>query len=61
MWGSRSSPIPGTTKLHRLEENLGAAAIELTADDPGEIEAAAARIDVQGARLPKPIRDLSYR
>ncbi len=54
-------PIPGTTKLHRLDENLGAAAVELTADDLREIEAAAARIDVQGARLPKQILDLSYR
>jgi aryl-alcohol dehydrogenase-like predicted oxidoreductase len=54
-------PIPGTTKLHRLDENLGAAVVELTADDLREIEAAAARIDVQGARLPKAILDLSYR
>ena len=54
-------PIPGTTKLHRLDENLGAAAVELSADDLREIEAAAARIDVQGARLPKQILDLSYR
>jgi aryl-alcohol dehydrogenase-like predicted oxidoreductase len=43
-------PIPGTTKLHRLEENLGAAAIELTPDDLQEIERAAAQIAVQGAR-----------
>jgi aryl-alcohol dehydrogenase-like predicted oxidoreductase len=43
-------PIPGTTKLHRLEENLGAAAIELTPGDLGEIENAAAEITVQGAR-----------
>jgi len=43
-------PIPGTTKLHRLEENLGAAAIELTPDDLQEIERATARITVQGAR-----------
>lgn len=54
-------PIPGTTKLHRLDDNLDAAAVELTADDLREIEAAAARIDVQGARLPKAILDLSYR
>jgi aryl-alcohol dehydrogenase-like predicted oxidoreductase len=54
-------PIPGTTKLHRLDENLGAAAVELTADDLGEIKAAVARIDVHGARLPKAILDLSYR
>ena len=43
-------PIPGTTKLHRLEENLGAAAVELTSDDLHEIDSAAARIRVQGAR-----------
>ena len=43
-------PIPGTTKLHRLEENLAAAAVELTADDLREIENAAAQITVQGAR-----------
>jgi aryl-alcohol dehydrogenase-like predicted oxidoreductase len=43
-------PIPGTTKLTRLEENLGAAALELSADDLREIEAAASRIEVQGAR-----------
>jgi aryl-alcohol dehydrogenase-like predicted oxidoreductase len=43
-------PIPGTTKLNRLEENLGAAAVELTIDDLREIESAAARIRVQGAR-----------
>jgi aryl-alcohol dehydrogenase-like predicted oxidoreductase len=46
-------PIPGTTKLHRLEENIGAAAIELTADDLREIELAAAEIEVQGARYPE--------
>src|SRR3954447_23189329 len=43
-------PIPGTTKRHRLEENLGAAAVELTADDLREIEDAASQIEVQGAR-----------
>jgi aryl-alcohol dehydrogenase-like predicted oxidoreductase len=43
-------PIPGTTKLHRLEENLGAASVELTADDLREIERAASHITVQGAR-----------
>ena len=42
-------PIPGTTKLHRLEENLGAAAVELTPDDLHEIESAS-KITVQGAR-----------
>jgi aryl-alcohol dehydrogenase-like predicted oxidoreductase len=43
-------PIPGTTKLHRLEENIGAASLELTADDLREIDTAAAQITVQGAR-----------
>jgi aryl-alcohol dehydrogenase-like predicted oxidoreductase len=43
-------PIPGTTKLHRLEENLGAASVELTADDLGEIDRALSQIPVQGAR-----------
>ena len=43
-------PIPGTTKLHRLEENLGAVDVELTADDLSELENLTAQIDVQGAR-----------
>jgi aryl-alcohol dehydrogenase-like predicted oxidoreductase len=46
-------PIPGTTKLHRLEENIGAASVELTAGDLAEIETAAAKIEVQGARYPE--------
>jgi len=46
-------PIPGTTKRSRLEENLGAAAVELTADERREIESAASRIDIQGARYPE--------
>ena len=46
-------PIPGTTKLHRLEENIEAAAIELTPDDLREIESAASKIAVQGARYPE--------
>ena len=46
-------PIPGTTKLNRLEENLGAAAIELTSDDLREIEDAASKITVHGARYPE--------
>jgi aryl-alcohol dehydrogenase-like predicted oxidoreductase len=48
-------PIPGTTKLHRLEENLGAADIELTPDDLQEIEDAASKITIQGARLPEAV------
>ena len=43
-------PIPGTTKRHRLEENIGAAAVELTPDDLREIDSAASKITVQGAR-----------
>ena len=46
-------PIPGTTKPHRLEENIGAAAIELTSDELREIESAASKITVQGARYPE--------
>lgn len=46
-------PIPGTTKLRRLEENLGAADIELTPEDLQELDDAASRIDVQGARYPE--------
>ncbi len=45
-------PIPGTTKLHRLEENLGAAKVELTSDDLGEIESALSKVAVQGDRYP---------
>lgn len=45
-------PIPGTTKLHRLEENLGAATVELTAADLGQIEEALAQVQVQGERYP---------
>lgn len=54
-------PIPGTTKLHRLEENIGAATIELTKDDLREIEIAASRIKIQGARYPEEIEKMSNR
>src|SRR5437762_6688875 len=54
-------PIPGTTKLHRLEENLGAASVELTAEDLREIEDAAAKITVRGARLPEAVLALTDR
>jgi aryl-alcohol dehydrogenase-like predicted oxidoreductase len=54
-------PIPGTTKLHRLEENIGAVAIELTADDLLEIESAAAGIKVQGARYPEKLEQMTGR
>jgi aryl-alcohol dehydrogenase-like predicted oxidoreductase len=54
-------PIPGTTKLHRLEENIGAAAIELTAADSRDIESAASHIAIQGARYPEQIEQMSNR
>lgn len=46
-------PIPGTTKLHRLEENLGAAALELTADELRHLEDAVSNLSVQGDRYPQ--------
>jgi aryl-alcohol dehydrogenase-like predicted oxidoreductase len=54
-------PIPGTTKLHRLDENLGAAAIELTPYYLREIETAAAEIKVQGARYPEQLEQMTGR
>jgi aryl-alcohol dehydrogenase-like predicted oxidoreductase len=51
-------PIPGTTKLHRLEENLGAASVELSPDDLRQLEAAAAKIPLQGARYPEELQKL---
>jgi len=54
-------PIPGTTKLHRLEENIGAAAIELTSDDLRDIENAASQIKVQGARYPEHLEKMAGR
>jgi aryl-alcohol dehydrogenase-like predicted oxidoreductase len=52
-------PIPGTTKLHRLEENIGALAIELTPDDLREIGSAASKIPVQGARYPEKLEKMT--
>ena len=52
-------PIPGTTKLHRLEENLAAAALELSPDDLAEIASAAAQITVHGARYPEHIEKMT--
>lgn len=49
------APIPGTTKLHRLEENLGAADLELTTADLAEIDAESSKIEVQGERLPEAV------
>jgi aryl-alcohol dehydrogenase-like predicted oxidoreductase len=54
-------PIPGTTKLHRLEENIGATAVELTLDDLRQIESAASKITVQGARYPEHIEAMTNR
>jgi aryl-alcohol dehydrogenase-like predicted oxidoreductase len=54
-------PIPGTTKLNRLEENIGAAAIELTSDDLSEIDSAASKITVQGARYPENLARMTGR
>jgi aryl-alcohol dehydrogenase-like predicted oxidoreductase len=54
-------PIPGTTKLQRLEENFGAAAVELTPDDLRGIDDAAAQIDVQGARYPEHLARMAGR
>jgi len=52
-------PIPGTTKLNRLDENVGAAAIELTADDLSEIDTAASTIKVEGARYPEKLERMT--
>lgn len=49
-------PIPGTTKLHRLEENIGGTAVELTAEDLHEIESATAKITIQGTRYPEALQ-----
>jgi aryl-alcohol dehydrogenase-like predicted oxidoreductase len=54
-------PIPGTTKLHRLEENLGAVSVELKPDDLRDLESAASRITVQGARYPEQLEKLTGR
>ena len=54
-------PIPGTTKLHRLDENIGALAVELTADDLRDIDSAASRITVQGARYPERLEQMTGR
>jgi aryl-alcohol dehydrogenase-like predicted oxidoreductase len=54
-------PIPGTTKLARIEENIGAADIDLTADDLHEIDSAASNITVQGGRYPEELERMTYR
>jgi len=52
-------PIPGTTKLARLEENIGAVSVELTPDDLRDIDGAASKISVQGARYPEDIEKMT--
>jgi aryl-alcohol dehydrogenase-like predicted oxidoreductase len=54
-------PIPGTTKLVRLEENIGAVAVELTPDDLRDIESAVSKITIQGARYPENVERMTYR
>jgi aryl-alcohol dehydrogenase-like predicted oxidoreductase len=54
-------PIPGTTKLHRLEENIGAVSVELTPDDLRDIDDTAAKITVQGARYPEKLEQMTGR
>jgi aryl-alcohol dehydrogenase-like predicted oxidoreductase len=51
-------PIPGTTKLNRLDENIGAASVQLTKEDLGELKSTASRITVQGARYPEHLQKL---
>jgi aryl-alcohol dehydrogenase-like predicted oxidoreductase len=55
------APIPGTTKLNRLDENIGAVSIEFTIDDLREIDSAAAQITVQGDRYPETLEQLTGR
>jgi aryl-alcohol dehydrogenase-like predicted oxidoreductase len=54
-------PIPGTTKLNRLDENIGAVAVELTPDDLRDIQSAAAKIKVEGARYPEKLEQMTGR
>jgi aryl-alcohol dehydrogenase-like predicted oxidoreductase len=54
-------PIPGTTKLERLDENIGAAAVDLTSDDLAEIDRAASEIEVEGARYPPDLEQMTGR
>jgi aryl-alcohol dehydrogenase-like predicted oxidoreductase len=54
-------PIPGTTKLQRLDENIGAVAVELTSDDLRDIESAASKITIQGARYPEKLEQMTGR
>ena len=54
-------PIPGTTKLHRLEENIGAAGVDLTPDDLRDIDRALSKVTVQGARYPEHLEQMTGR
>jgi aryl-alcohol dehydrogenase-like predicted oxidoreductase len=54
-------PIPGTTKLHRLDENIRAVSVELTPDDLRQIDSAASKITVEGARYPENLERMSGR
>ncbi|MGZ3607466.1 MAG: aldo/keto reductase, partial [Syntrophales bacterium] len=54
-------PIPGTTKLDRLDENMGAVAVELTPDDLRDIDSASSKITVQGARYPEKLEQMTGR
>ena len=54
-------PIPGTTKLHRVEESIGAAAVELTPDDLRHVDNATSQIPVQGARYPEHLQKMINR
>jgi aryl-alcohol dehydrogenase-like predicted oxidoreductase len=54
-------PIPGTTKLHRLEENIGAVSVQLAPDDLREIDSAASKITVHGARYPEKLEKMTGR
>ena len=54
-------PIPGTTKLNRLDENIGAASVKLTPDDLRDIDSAASKITVHGARYPEKLEQMTGR
>jgi aryl-alcohol dehydrogenase-like predicted oxidoreductase len=53
------TPIPGTTKLDRLDENIGAVAVDLTADDLREIDSAASKIKIEGSRYPERLEKMT--
>jgi aryl-alcohol dehydrogenase-like predicted oxidoreductase len=59
--GPRIVPIPGTTKLHRLDENIGAVDVELTPEDLRDINDVASKITVQSARYPEKLEQMTGR